>query len=123
MSILNISTKNGGLHISGLTDSCPFCFKSITPEIIYGYIRKPNFLSVFLCCPDKDCRETFNAEYEKSSGSSTYYFQGKVTKGNFKTTNFDPIINEISQEFVKIYNQSYFAEQNNLLVTENLLNF
>jgi hypothetical protein len=111
---MNILTKSGTASISGLTDYCPYCFKSITPNIIYGYHKSNRKLDVFLSCPDKDCLCSFVGEYESSS-SSTYYFTNKLTKGNIKSETFNQIISDVSFNFVTIYNQAFFAEQMDLL--------
>ncbi|WP_291096899.1 MULTISPECIES: hypothetical protein [unclassified Flavobacterium] len=111
---MNVQTKSGVANISGLTDCCPYCFKSITPNIIYGYHKVSRKLDVFLSCPDSDCLNSFVGEYESSS-SSTYYFTNKLTKGNIKSEQFNHIISDVSANFVTIYNQAYYAEQTELL--------
>jgi hypothetical protein len=109
-----VITANCKVNINELPNECPFCHKSITPDIIYGY-RKTGALDVFFACPDSECKKTFIGEYSVTSISSIYEFTYKVTKGDIKEKSFNQSIIDLSPSFITIYNQANYAEQENLL--------
>jgi len=109
----NIITDNGQLSIDGYPNNCPFCHKSITPNVLQGHLRTV-VLEVLLYCPDEECRKGFLGYYEYDSYYQCWVFNGQVTQGNIIGRDFSETIIEISDSFVTIYNQAYAAEQQNL---------
>lgn len=111
----DILTSAGKLKIAELPNECPFCHKSITPDIIYGLRKNDYFLDAFFNCPDKMCNKSFIGEYKQESTSSYFDFTGNVTKGAIEKQNFNDSITGLSEAFTTIYNESFFAEQEGLL--------
>ena len=110
----DLNTNSGKAKIIDLPNKCPFCHKTITPDIIFGY-KKQRLLDVFFACPDNDCNKTFIGEYETTSSTGHYRFTNKVSKGSIVSKSFNPSIREISPSFIEIYNQAFYAEQEGLL--------
>ena len=109
-----VRTDSGKVFIEGLPNKCPFCHNRITPNIIFGYKKSGFLMDVFLVCPDKDCHNTFVGKYGNGD-SLYYYFLNKVTKGNILEAEFDDAVKTLSDSFVTIYNQAFYAEQEGLL--------
>nr|MDQ3817622.1 DUF4145 domain-containing protein [Acidobacteriota bacterium] len=65
-----------------------------------------------LLCPRRDCQRVFIAYYRESDGGSAVL--ESVSRGARKVVDFSEIINEISPSFIKIYQQAYIAEQDEL---------
>ena len=97
---------------------CPHCHKNINPNILYGYQSASDYgyleLDILMACPDKhNCGKGFLAIYLNSY--SNQYRLSHTTFGKPVTHTFNPIIQSISPSFIKIYNESSFAEQHKLL--------
>lgn len=107
-----IPTNSGNAEILDVPDNCPFCHKSITPNLLYGY-KQETELEVFMYCPDSNCNASFIGYYIKDM-YNVYFYINKTTKGTIKYREFSEKICEISQIFEVIYNQSFAAEQQNL---------
>lgn len=110
-----ITTNSGRAQISELPNECPFCHKQITPNIIFGFKKPQKYMDVFLACPDKDCLSTFIGGYRERQSTNFFYFENRVTKGNIIEAEFDDVIKTLSNSFVTIYNQAYYAEQEGLV--------
>lgn len=109
--IINIQNGNSW-NVDKYPDTCPYCHVKINP-IAYGGIVSPSgILNVLFVCPNDKCNLSFLAFYEFNSNNG--YFR-RTTFGTPKSKYFSEIINEISQKFIKIYQEAYFAEQQNLL--------
>ncbi len=94
-----------------LPNDCPYCHRSITPVFIQSH-NAANHLEVLLACPNRNCGRSFIGIYQNSYGE---YFDFRTTNiGTFTSKSFSEEINSISPNFVKIYNEAFFAEQNNL---------
>jgi hypothetical protein len=65
-------------------------------------------------CPNEDCGKVFIGYYRLNPPSPVPQFSGETTKGTLETKKFSEKINEISSAFVKIYDQAYIAEQQDL---------
>lgn len=101
------------VQIDGSPNKCPFCHEKITPNAMYGH-KIGNDLEVFYYCPNQSCNKGFIG-YHRCNGSNQFYnFTGHVTFGNVIDKTFSSTIENISENFTAIYNQAYFAEQNNL---------
>jgi len=91
---------------------CPFCFTQIEIQVLRGiYWSKNNQLQLFLKC--KKCNNSFIGYTIHNPGDQIFHIT-KLSKGNHKTMKFNEEINEISPQFVKIYGEAEFAEQENL---------
>ncbi len=91
---------------------CPFCFTQIEVQPLRGVMwNKNNKLQLFLKC--KKCNECFigNTHYNQSDN---IYNIVSLSKGNHKIRPFQEEIKELSLNFIKIYGESEFAEQENL---------
>lgn len=98
-------------ELDSLPNKCPYCHRSITP-IYLTHNNSKNNLEVIFSCPDLDCHKSFIGTYSN-------YFQRhhKLESTNIGTiigVNFSENINKISPNFVKIYNESHFAESHEL---------
>lgn len=112
--VRNISTSSWAtFEIDVLPDKCPFCHKSITPNIIEGY-HYDQELEVFLSCPDDRCKKSFISYYHYHIGRQ-YNFRNKTTLGSVENKIFNPVIADFSPLFVKIYNEALCAESQGLL--------
>jgi hypothetical protein len=109
------SARNGTLYLVDHPENCPECHQKIIPIINSKKVSsKADKIFVFLNCPNPKCEISFTAEYLKKGDSYNYFFS-KIVKGNVIQENFSEEIENLSPYFIKIYNEAYFAEQNNLL--------
>jgi len=91
---------------------CPFCFHQIEIQFLSGvYWSKDNQIQLFLKC--KRCNNSFIGYTVFNSGDDIFHINS-LSKGNHKTRKFQEEISKLSQNFVKIYGESEFAEQENL---------
>jgi hypothetical protein len=105
----------GKVEITTLPNECPFCHKSITPHVLYGFAKSEYYLEVLMLCPNESCLSTFIAYYRSGAGNLYFSYHDGLSIGNTKAKEFSEIINEVSPTFVKIYGQANTAEQYNLL--------
>lgn len=96
------------LSASGLRKSvtqynieCPFCHSTIVPN--YLCIDRD---TLYASCPNEDCSRHFILSIDRGKG-----FTSVEPNAIPKSKVFSDIINSISTEFSKIYNQAYHAEQ------------
>lgn len=91
---------------------CPLCFTQIEIQPLKGvYWSKNNNLQIFLKC--KKCNNCFIG-YTNYNSKDNIFHIASVSKGNHKTREFPPEVNEVSNKFVQIYCEAEFAEQENL---------
>jgi len=91
---------------------CPYCEKGIDPkrisELLYSY-QGSTYAYVVYQCPC--CDEVFFAKYFPGHGEyDGVAYPLVVLGGQIPSIKFDDCLNEISPEFVKIYNEAYIAE-------------
>lgn len=109
---MKISTPDYGIFdINDLPNICPFCHKSITPSGNIGNMCNGE-LQVFFQCPDKNCKNSFIGYYHQRNDG--LWFFDKTSKGTIVKKEFEAVIIETSEDFVRIYNESFFAEQEEL---------
>ncbi|MDN3666024.1 hypothetical protein ACFFU1_05160 [Algibacter miyuki] len=109
-----IQCDHDKIELEDLPSECPNCHKSITPNPLFGHYCEVNDLTeVFLFCPDKECKKSFIGYYHYM-GENSYSFIGKTSKGTLIGRKFPKSIEETSTDFIKIYNQSLIAEQQEL---------
>ena len=107
---MEIITINGyPKNLDKYPNICPHCHKLQVPKYISGlqYFRKHITIEAFFQCTNTNCNKGFIAYYHNE------YFAG-TSIGTFLEKEFSEIIKKISPQFSIIYNQAYFAEQNNL---------
>ncbi|MCE7793443.1 hypothetical protein K8O68_13535 [Salipaludibacillus sp. CUR1] len=106
-----------------LPESCPICKKSLHPEYILVHTIDYYKREIMFKCPSSSCGSLFFAVYKENDKYNTdldddpfasrflfeYMYQ---TKRNDKV--FPEEIEEISPDFISIFNQSYHAEQEEL---------
>lgn len=117
---LNISYE-GSLYpvIINETEICPLCAHSLKPTLLNSHIIKDNeniplFYASYFCA---HCYDIFIAKYSNFDkqviNSKTHITFSKleyVAPTKFKKHEFEPCINEVSPNFVNIYNQALEAE-------------
>ncbi|WNR43673.1 DUF4145 domain-containing protein [Paenibacillus roseipurpureus] len=104
-----------------IPDTCPFCHHGIHPEILFGYdFHKNDYwnIRVVYACPRKACLEMFFGIYSKNTLFNIYDSSLPKYVGcspfKFKEEEFSEPINEISENFVSIFNQAKQAEERKL---------
>lgn len=116
-------SKQSFIVIDDIPKICPFCHNSIRPNVVIAYIDTDKeiyhhtILNVLFNCPHSNCRESFIGYYTYKNQTTRGYefiFDDKVSIGNLKGRVFNTTISDLSNSFVKIYNQSLSAEQMNL---------
>lgn len=115
------SNKGGEVPVCfNTTSSCPRCHSAIEPVLLWGYINdiKKDLFSVFLQC--NACNNTFISSY-KFTGTIeegfTKYRSSSLTRSepiSIAEESFSDEINKLSPDFVRVYNQAFAAEQNEL---------
>ncbi|WP_299134548.1 hypothetical protein [uncultured Tenacibaculum sp.] len=110
-----IDTNSEPALFSELPNKCPFCHNSISPNPLYGFKKDSNYkLDIFFSCPKNSCEKTFVGEYEQGQHKNHYKFLNRVTKGTINKKSFNESITNLSPSFEKIYNQAFYAEQEEL---------
>ncbi|MBX9999586.1 DUF4145 domain-containing protein [Priestia aryabhattai] len=101
------------IELVTLPDECPVCSHSISPNYILIYYKESWINEVLCGCPRNDCRSLFFAVYQKSDYNQKYKLK-KYYPYSKREKGFPDEINDVSSEFIKIYNQAYHAEQSGL---------
>jgi hypothetical protein len=125
MSLLEINysdyqNASGRCKISDKPDTCPICGHNIDPVICCAYMRGSAVdrnLEIVFKCPNKDCKHLFVAYYSLPYTQRTgQYFVLSLSTLPLKIDHkeFGGIIDEISAQFSRIYNQAMLAESNGL---------
>jgi len=109
---IKINVSNGQELISGLPNECPHCHRAVTPNPLFGH-NAGSRAEVFMFCPNDECNRCFIGYY-KIQGT-TWYFKGDTSEGSINGREFTKLISGISPDFIKIYNESFAAEQKRLL--------
>lgn len=121
---LQITNENNSLktvRINKIPDKCPVCgyfnapyqhtaFQNSNLRIFDG----ENELQIIFRCTNSDCRYVFIAYYRYTTKSNNGYEVFSLIKTrptNQQKKEFDPIIKDISADFINIYNEAYHAEQ------------
>jgi hypothetical protein len=122
ISIINNSNIDEEVSIGIIPDTCPYCGKGVELIYKYGFSNKESE-SIFtvLQCPRNSCNKILLARYRyhkisysdpnSPMGKPHYSYVETIPKSTILYKEFSKEINEISSSFVKIYNQSYNAEQ------------
>lgn len=102
---------DGQAAINGLPNECPHCHRSVIPNPLFGY-SFGYMAEVFMFCPNNDCERSFIGFYSEQGGF--WVFDGGTSEGSIIGREFTKIIQDISPNFITIYNESFAAEQKNL---------
>jgi hypothetical protein len=109
------SRKKPTVTINTLPKICPHCHSSQVPQDIEVLLdRARDRLEIISSCKNSDCYLSFSSFYFKNEDNSFYEFSHN-SAGSFKKREFDIMVNEISQNFVKIYNEANKAENIGLM--------
>ena len=106
---MQITLSNGAkILVDKVPNQCPFCHMTIQP--IYGtkhFISNINY-DIAFTCSNAMCNKRFFGLFQENNNA--YYFQ-KISFGTLKQKDFSDSIKRLSPNFVKIYNESFSAEQ------------
>jgi hypothetical protein len=103
------------IYINQQPDTCPLCQTKITPKFIYSQINPANEnAEIVYQCPYLACGKLFLTYFEnqKTKGQlSKFLFHFLYSKpSTYTSKHFSQEINNISNEFVIVYNQACEAE-------------
>lgn len=101
-------------ELKDFPSKCPLCHISIEPIFIDGYLINENDYSnaeLVFKCTSKECEQLFIALYHRYEN---YYFEIDTYPKNIQSIDFEFEIHEISDSFVRIYNEAHKAEQHKL---------
>lgn len=103
MSTVSVLTSNGfTIDVQELAIECPFCHALVNPKYLCIHDK-----SLFAVCPNSDCGQHFIL----TSDYTGQYFRRPQPNSTPGKKVFSDTIRKVSQDFEKIYNQAYFAEQ------------
>ena len=106
--------------VNRIPDTCPSCNKGISPIYCYSYGKDEwrlyyGFLQVIYRCPREDCSVLFIAKYTKQDHSDeSLSLNSSYILDIVEFEEFPQSVLNISEQFVKIYNQAKVAEENDL---------
>lgn len=105
------------LDVDRYPNKCGNCDANIDPKYIDGAFIRPHkddkrYLELVFQCTNIDCNGLLIGYYETGDFMHYYYKKTKPTTPVDK--HFEEEIQEVSENFVQIYNQAYYAEQNEL---------
>lgn len=97
---------------------CPICKKNISPVFLHGVYKQAlesaKIECHFLC---NGCEHTFIGSYLANQDKSGFYSTGDIVAvepSHYVKQDFDNSIENLSPQFVKIYNQALAAESTSL---------
>ena len=109
-------------QINKLPDSCPSCNKAIHSQLILAHSKEDSwdsrkeYLEAICSCPNEECDRWFIAYYESGGTRAESFFLRDIAKPTFvKLPSFSEIIEKMSKSFIKIYSQSFVAENQGLM--------
>lgn len=116
ISTQNYDGNNQNFNIDKNPNQCPYCHMIIHPKFDRGaYNSKEKILELLFFCTYIECNRLFIAFYKKSENIGGQYDLNSTMFGNPLSYKFSETIKTISSSFIKIYNQSYLAEQQGLI--------
>lgn len=99
------------ITIDRMPDLCPYCHLKVDPKNVYGFIS--DILQVVFVCPNENCRRIFVGYYKPNPDKVYTLFS--TSKGYVEKVEINQVIQDISPAFVKIFQEAYAAENQNLL--------
>jgi hypothetical protein len=103
--------SNSSVDVDIIPNDCPYCHRAIDPRII-GHNYSANHLEILYKCTSLNCKRSFIGRYYQNYGDKFNFLETNI--GDFKPVDFTETVKKISENFVVIYNESHFAEQNQL---------
>lgn len=121
-SIRNLAGTSETITIDVFPDRCGICDKNIDPKhIVSRYIKenkgKQNAEIVFQCT-NIDCNTLIIGYYVIQENG--IYHLNKIAPITPIKKYFNPEIEDVSSNFIEIYNQSFYAEQNQLTMISGI---
>lgn len=110
---VELSINHQHHKIDGLPDCCPLCHKYMLPIERDAFINSDFQIQVIYQCTNHECLHLFIAYYSKNPNSNLYKLRTTEPVTPIPM-GFDKIIEELSPDFVDIYNQANHAESLNL---------
>lgn len=95
-------------------DECPLCHHAMSIKARYWAQVSDQWLEGIYQCASLQCHRLFISVYEQDRNTGYFYFC-KSLPYNPTTRPLDPVLAEISPEFVETYQQSWSAKQFELL--------
>lgn len=109
-----IKIENGNhWNVDKYPDTCPYCHEKINPRAYAGVISPADILNILFVCPNGQCNFSFLAFYDYTSRDHGLFVRTSFGKPQRKV--FSQIIIDVSVKFSKIYQEAFYAEQQNLL--------
>lgn len=101
------------MQIDRAPDGCPFCHRDVTPRVVdaFFYDKHERYIQIIFRCPNRSCQKVFVGYYTVSNKVANFE---KVSRGNRISIKLPDTINEVSPNFVNIYQQADIAEQEEL---------
>lgn len=113
----DIEEKPKTVQIDHHPDECPDCHRGMEPVCLWQSFlnRNDKTLHIVYRCSRLICQNVFLANYRcPNNDLDSFFFESAVPQAGTRK-NFEDTINEISPDFVKIYNEALAAEQGGLL--------
>lgn len=88
-------------------DKCPICHSFITANKVHSERLWNDEVRFIFRCTNSNCKELFISYYKHNGALYSYY---RSDPNNYSIIKFDDEINEVSKDFIEIYNQSMKAE-------------
>jgi hypothetical protein len=108
--------SNYFVNLSELPNVCPVCHVTIAPDYLTGtpFCAAFDWVEAFFRCTNMRCRRQFTAFYRRGGGNTSSGLPNfelhSCTPLTPMAPVFDPVVNELSPNFVRIYAQSSAAE-------------
>ncbi|MCA1021787.1 DUF4145 domain-containing protein [Halobacillus litoralis] len=115
---------NHGLYVDRFPSECGLCHRDIDPTFIAGAFtdgyqqESSEKIELVFQCTNVECKSLLIGYYEKGSRSQYIFIEN--TPVNPQGKQFTDEIAEVSENFIEIYNEAFFAEQNNLTLISGI---
>jgi hypothetical protein len=111
--LLANSNRDIYAYLYGFPNECPHCHKHIIPKFKSDYLDNEQYIIyATMLCSNIECDKPFIAQYAREIQTEFRYEH--IVKYSVISENFSTEIIEVSPKFQEIFNQAFFAEQNNL---------
>jgi hypothetical protein len=105
-------SRDNRISIDQLPENCPHCHRSIEPQYKGNNVISEDFVELYFRCPNIKCFKSFIATYEREYVKEYHII--KISLGEIQKKSFSDSIQEISPNFINIFNESFFSEQHKL---------
>lgn len=117
ISVTTYSDNRNTTEEVELANTCPICGIALSPDVISGVLidhedEEDNKIFLLNFCPK--CKECFISKHSFDIDFGEGYLFSSSSPQTPFGNDWGKIISDISPSFIKIYNQSVFAEANNL---------